>query len=221
MGAKSVLIYHQNNRELNILTNFLKNKGFELSLVQYSESTLSEVQKKMPDLILLSTKEDATSELDFCYQLKSRKETEQIFIVVYSNTKQEELLVRALEAGADDFIFQPINQRLLIGKLNAILRRKPEEKKYSEGFWIDKERFLIINNGEEYQLPKKEFEILNLLSEKPNKVFTREEIKNNLWENSSNVRGRTIDVHIRKIREKIGLDLIATVKGVGYKIMKA
>ena len=160
------------------------------------------------------------NEIEFCHYLKSEKATEDTFVVLLSNKKEEEKLISALEAGADDFIYEPVTHRVLFSRLKAILKRKKwsSNKDYHGEFVIDKDRYLIFRNGAEYILPKKEFQILSLLNSKPEKVFTRDEIKNTLWENFEKVRGRTIDVHIRKIREKIGEDIITTVKGVGYRL---
>ena len=125
-----------------------------------------------------------------------------------------------MDSGADDFVFQPVQQRVLLSRIKAILKRKKLSTAdfKDQALVIDKERYLIIRNGVEFYLPKKEFEILSLLHTKPNKVFSREEIRNAIWDNFEKVRGRTVDVHIRKIREKIGDELISTVKGVGYRL---
>lgn len=220
MAGNNLLVLNENNRELNGLIDFLKKSGFETEMAKYDNGFIDKIKKLNPDLILMSVDSYVSSTISLCKSLKSNKTTEAIFVVLLSNNKEEEIQIKGLEAGADDFVFQPITQRVLLSRLKALLKRKKwsSAAKETEELFIDEERYLILRRGEKIYLPKKEFQILSLLYSKPNKIFTREEIKNTLWENFDQVRGRTIDVHIRKIREKIGEDIVATVKGIGYRL---
>lgn len=216
-------MWNDNKREIDHLSVFFTNNGFNTSVTNDFNELLKRVSSEDPDLILLSVDSFSKNGLELCELIKSEKRTENIFVVFMSNRKEEDVQVLGLNAGADDFLVLPITQRLLLKRINALLKRKRSKssKKLGKGFMIDKERYLIIRNGEEFFLPQKEFQILSLLYSKPHKVFSREEIKNSIWENFEQVRGRTIDVHIRKIREKIGEDIILTIKGEGYRLRVA
>ena len=220
MAGNNLLIVKENNRDFNGMIEFLNSNGFKTSIASNDKEFIEKTTKSSPDLILMSIDGNSFDTIKLCQLLKSNKNTEAIFIVLLSTRKEEEIQIKGLEAGADDFVFQPITQRVLLSRLKALLKRRKWKgvDDESEELFIDEERFLIIRKGQEIYLPKKEFQILSLLYSKPNKVFTREEIKNSLWENFEQVRGRTIDVHIRKIREKIGEDIVATVKGIGYRL---
>ncbi|MEO0404091.1 MAG: response regulator transcription factor, partial [Bacteroidota bacterium] len=133
--------------------------------------------------------------------------------------------IAGFDAGADDYITKPIKPRVLVSRVKALLRRKdssegPAKSKKLKGISIDKERYIVLKDGQELSLPKKEFELLALLTSQPGRVFTRESILSNVWGNDVIVGDRTIDVHIRKLREKLGDDFFKTVKGVGYKFQE-
>jgi two-component system alkaline phosphatase synthesis response regulator PhoP len=132
---------------------------------------------------------------------------------------EDETQVIALESGADAFWVQPMAQWVMLRRIKALMRRKKQKSpRLTKALYIDYDRYLIIKDNREIFLPKKEFQLLSLLYSKPKKVFSREEIKSFLWNNSDSVKTRTIDVHIRKIREKVGEDAITTVQGIGYKL---
>ena len=158
--------------------------------------------------------------IDLCHRLKQKEDAEDFFIILISKRKEDFSMIAGLDSGADDFVFHPVQKRVLLSRIKALLKRKKLKQLDWENqtLIIDRDRYLIIKEGTEFYLPKKEFEILSLLYSKPNKVFSREEIKNAIWDNFEKVRGRTVDVHIRKIREKIGDELISTVKGIGYRL---
>lgn len=220
MTSNNLLVLHENRREINSLADFLSINGFKISKVSTETELAHKIETIQPDLIMLPVETSSPKGIELCQLIKSKQNTKNIFVVLLSNKKEEETQIKGLEAGADDFLVQPVPRRVLLSRLKALLKRKKWKSldTSSEIFLIDEERYLIIRNGVEFYLPKKEFEILSLLYSKPNKVFTRDEIKNSLWENFERVRGRTIDVHIRKIREKIGEDIIITVKGIGYRL---
>ena len=158
--------------------------------------------------------------------LKNLRERGQTLAVLMLTARGEEYSqVAGFDAGADDYITKPIKPKVLVSKVKALLRRLKDDKKEVEDIVkvgeivINREEYKIVNNGEEMVLPRKEFELLSLLTSKPNKVFKREVILDKVWGNEVVVGGRTIDVHIRKLREKIGDDHFKTVKGVGYKFV--
>jgi len=220
MGRHRITLVDDKKKNFNSFADFLGSDDFIVDAVSAESELLEKVRQKQTDLIILPVELQGNNGIDFCHSIKNSKEGKHIFIVLVSKRKEEVSLIQGLESGADDFLFHPIHERVLLSRLKAILKRKSwnviEER--SQSLVIDYDRYLIIAQGKEYYLPKKEFEILSLLNSKPNKVFSRDEIKNAVWENFEKVRGRTVDVHIRKIREKIGESLIATVKGVGYRL---
>tara|TARA_R110000868_G_C10916006_1_gene765314 strand:+ start:392 stop:1066 length:675 start_codon:yes stop_codon:yes gene_type:complete len=220
MAANKILIVNESKQEFISLAKFLEKEGLKIESVENSKLLRSKIKEFEPDIILLPLDLSTSNGIDLCQRLKTEESIDKTFIILFSNRKEEFALIAGLESGADDFLFQPIHERLLLSRIKALLRRKKWDSKdlKEQALIIDHERYLIIKDGVEYYLPKKEFEILSLLFSKPNKVFSREEIKNAIWENFEKVRGRTVDVHIRKIREKIGEGLIATVKGVGYRL---
>ncbi len=220
MANNYILVLDNNKKDLKELTDFLNENKFTVKSIDKSDSLAKEFDVKTPDLLILPVELEKINGIDLCSQLKSKKNTENIFVILISKKKEEFSLIAALDSGADDFLFHPIHLRVLLSRIKALLKRKNWEGRYSENeeLVIDTERYIVIKKGKEFYLPKKEFEILSLLKSKPNKVFSRDEIKNSLWTNFEQVRGRTVDVHIRKIREKIGEELISTVKGVGYRL---
>jgi len=145
-------------------------------------------------------------------------------VIAFLSARSEDYSqIAGFQAGADDYITKPVKPRVLVKKIEALLRRKGSDgAKVAEieGFKIDKDRYLVVKEGEEISLPKKEFELISLLASKPGHVFTREAILSSVWGQEVVVGDRTIDVHIRKLREKIGADRIKTVKGVGYKFIE-
>lgn len=162
--------------------------------------------------------------IEACEQIRKIPELQQVIITFLTARGEDYSQVAGFEAGADDYITKPIKPKLLVSKVKALLRRLKSEESGNEstlninGIEINREEYKIIKDGEEIVLPRKEFELLYLLASKPGKVFKREEILDRVWGNEVVVGGRTIDVHIRKLREKIGDDVFKTIKGVGYKI---
>lgn len=215
----SVLIVQEENRESS-LSEFLIKEGFTVFKLDKADKIELQLQDKKPDLLLLPVELKEGNGIDLCHQLKQLEDATNLFIILISKKKEDFSLIAGLDSGADDFVFQPVQERVLVSRIRALLKRKRiySSDWHDQALIIDKDRYLIIKKGKEYYLPKKEFEILSLLYSKPNKVFSREEIKNAIWDNFEMVRGRTVDVHIRKIREKIGDELISTIKGVGYRL---
>jgi len=161
--------------------------------------------------------------IETCEKIRVTPGLEGITIAFLTALNEDYAEITGFNAGADDFINKPIKPHVLLSRVKALLRRNSGasindlENIEAGGIIIDKERYIVIQNGKEFSIPRKEFELLTLLMSKPNKVFTRDEIMNKIWGEEVVVGDRTIDVHIRKLREKIGENLIDTVKGVGYK----
>ena len=182
---------------------------------------LDKIQSFNPDLILLDVMMPNMDGIEVCEKIKTDPNNKNIFICFLTARSEDYSQIAGLEAGGDDYVSKPIKPKVLISRLNAILRRKiqDEPKKEHNGIEINREKYVVLKKGIEIQLPKKEFELLSLLFSKPNFVFRREEILNHVWGTDIVVGNRTIDVHIRKLREKLGDHHIATVKGIGYKFI--
>jgi two-component system alkaline phosphatase synthesis response regulator PhoP len=208
---------------LEFLSYNLRKEGFVVSVAGNGREAIAKAALEVPHLIVLDVMMPEMDGIETCTELKQIPSLKNTLIVFLTARGEDYSQISGFDAGADDYITKPVKPRLLISRLKALLRRYPEnspdqpESFNVKGFVIDSERFLVVNNGQEVILPKKEFELLRLLASKPNKVFTREEIFSRVWGDNVIVGDRTIDVHIRKIREKIGLEVIRTVKGVGYK----
>lgn len=208
---------------LEFLSYNLRKEGFVVSVAGNGREAIAKAALEVPHLIVLDVMMPEMDGIETCTELKQIPSLKNTLIVFLTARGEDYSQISGFDAGADDYITKPVKPRLLISRLKALLRRYPEnspeqpESFNVKGFVIDSERFLVVNNGQEVILPKKEFELLRLLASKPNKVFTREEIFSRVWGDNVIVGDRTIDVHIRKIREKIGLEIIRTVKGVGYK----
>lgn len=220
MSKHRILLVHNNKQEFSTLKNFLGAEDFEVNAVADEIALEENLGEFQPDLIMLPVELSSKSGIELCEEIKQKQDYSDIFIVLLSQKKEDHNLIAGLESGADDFLFQPVHERVLLSRLKALLKRRQNKIAHKEetALIIDQDRYLIIAKGVEYYLPKKEFEILSLLNSRPSKVFSRDEIKNAIWDNFEKVRGRTVDVHIRKIREKIGAGLITTVKGVGYRL---
>jgi two-component system alkaline phosphatase synthesis response regulator PhoP len=182
-------------------------------------------QREKPDLIILDIMMPKMDGVELCRLIRSNEELKNTLVTFLTARDEEYSQIAALDIGGDDYITKPIRPRVLVSRIKALLRRKfsgtievPEEMWLEFGdLRIDKEKVMIIKQGNQIDLARKELELLMLLVSKPGKVFTREEIFNKIWGNDVIVGNRTIDVHIRKLREKIGDDFIKTIKGIGYK----
>lgn len=216
-----ILVVDDENDILEFIQYNLKKEGYDVHLAHNGQDAIYVARKIKPDLILLDVMMPVMDGIEACKQLKSDSDFEKTFIVFLTARSEEYSEIAGFNAGADDYISKPIKPRVLISRINAILRRKSKEvmeAKLTVGdIVIDRETFLVYKHGSKIQLARKEFELLYLLASKPGKVFTREYILEKVWGDEVLVVDRTIDVHIRKLREKIGDDYIGTVKGVGYK----
>ncbi len=220
----SILVVDDEPDILEFISYNLKKEGFNVQVAANGVQGLKAVEKSPPDLILLDIMMPEMDGVEFCRVLRTRKENENIIVAFLTARNEDFTQIAALDIGGDDFITKPIRPRVLISRIKALLRRSHQEQDESAkdviqlgDFVIDKEKVKVTIDGKTIDLAKKEFELLYLLASKPGRVFTREEIFNKIWGTEVIVGNRTIDVHIRKVREKIGEDYIRTVKGIGYK----
>ncbi|MFA6260250.1 MAG: response regulator transcription factor [Bacteroidia bacterium] len=216
-----ILVVDDEDDILEFIQYNLKKEGYEVYLAHNGQEALQQAGKIKPDLILLDVMMPVLDGIETCKQIKSDPALSKIFVVFLTARSEEYSELAGFNAGADDYIAKPIKPRVLISRINAILRRTNKEAvetKITAGdLVIDRETFLVYKHGQKIQLARKEFELLYLLAGKPGKVFTRENILEKVWGDDVLVVDRTIDVHIRKLREKLGDEFIGTVKGVGYK----
>lgn len=208
---------------LEFLSYNLKKEGFVVSTSNNGKEALELAKKEIPDLIILDVMMPDMDGMETCHQIREMPQLKNVLIAFLTARGEDYSQISGFEAGADDYIAKPIKPRVLISRIKALLRRRKsgETPVISEtaevgGIKIDRERYLVTQNGNEINLPKKEFELLALLTSKPGKVFTREVILEKVWGGEVVVGDRTIDVHIRKLREKLGDNYFRTVKGVGY-----
>lgn len=219
-------ILSSNLSELETTEKVFKEQGYEVYTYSVvNENSINSIYKTHPDIILLDLDVDNSDGIELCHQLKSENVLNS-FIVLYAKHQEDYIQIEAFKAGADDYIIRPINPRLLLKKVEALLKRKPQKFQndnrakivsYNK-LKIDRESYLVSLDGKKISLPRKEFEMLYLLINTPNKVFSREEIFQKVWKENDCLNTRIIDVHIRKIREKIGDSIIKTIKGVGYQL---
>jgi len=208
---------------LEIIMHALKKEGFEVHIAANGFQALEQTRKIKPDLILMDVMMPLMDGMEACRQLKEDNDTKNIPIVFLTARSEEFAELAGFEAGADDYISKPIRPRVLMSRLKAILRRGNAIQNTTHetidfgDLKIDRERFVIEFKGKSLQFPRKEFELLSFLASRPGRVFSRDEILENVWGNEVLVVDRTIDVHVRKIREKLEDRYIYTVKGVGYK----
>ncbi len=210
---------------LEIVSYNLSSEGYEVFTAKNGIEGVAKAKKKTPHLIILDVMMPEMDGIEACEIIRSTPGLENTIITFLTARGEDYSQVAGFDAGADDYITKPIKPKVLLSKVKALLRRLKEEKAEVEdivkvgNIVINREEYKIVNNGEEIVLPRKEFELLSLLTSKPNKVFKREVILDKVWGNEVVVGGRTIDVHIRKLREKIGDHHFKTVKGVGYKFV--
>ena len=208
---------------LEIVEYNLKNEGYKVYTASSGIEGVSLAKEVKPDLILLDVMMPEMDGIEACDQIRKIPSLEHTIIAFLTARGEDYSQVAGFEAGADDYITKPVKPKVLTSRLKALLRRRPTagqkvpERMNLGDLTIDPERYHIELAGNVLDLPRKEFELLSLLACKPGRVFLREEIMDRIWGTSVIVGGRTIDVHIRKLREKIGDDRIKTVKGVGYK----
>ncbi len=224
MGAtkEKILLVDDEPDIIDLITYNLEKEGYHIKSASNGRDAIGIAKEFIPDLILLDVMMPDMDGIETCVELRDIDRLNGSVIAFLTARGEDYSQIAGFDAGADDYISKPIKPRVLLSRIQALLRRKGTTEVVSEtaevgGIVIDKEKYLVLQDGNEMSLPKKEFELLALLISKPGRVFTREIILNTVWGNDVVVGDRTIDVHIRKLREKIGSDFIKTVKGVGYK----
>lgn len=219
-NCKKILIADDEPDILEIIGFNLINEGYEIYKATNGDEAIEKAKQINPDLIILDIMMPKKTGIEVCKILRSQPAFTNTLIIFLTALNDETSHIKGLDTGADDYISKPVSTKVLLSRVNAIFRRitKEEEKVIAiDNMVINPTQFLVTINKEEKILAKKEFELLYLLASKPGKVFLRNEILNTVWGTEVIVGDRTIDVHIRKIRQKLNLDCITTVKGVGYK----
>lgn len=207
---------------LELLKYNLEKNGYDVKIASNGFLAVEIAKKFIPDLVLLDIMMPKMDGVETCRQLREIPELQKTFIIFLTARAEEYSEVAAFDVGADDYITKPIKPRALMSRINALFRRDskknaPVNTIVAGDLTIDRTSYTIKVDNREINLPKKEFELLFFLAQNPNKVFSREDLLQNIWGSDVYVLARTVDVHIRKVREKIGDDYITTVKGVGYK----
>jgi two-component system alkaline phosphatase synthesis response regulator PhoP len=219
--AKKILIADDEPDILEIISYNLGKEGYEVYTARDGNEAIERARQLHPDLIILDIMMPRKTGVEVCQILRSQPLFQDTLIIFLTALSDEASQIRGLETGADDYVSKPISPKVLISRVNALFRRTGS-KETGKGIQlgnieIDPVKFMVTVDGREVVLAKKEFELLYLLASKPGRVFLRNEILSQVWGNDVIVGDRTIDVHIRKVRQKLGIDCITTVKGVGYK----
>jgi two-component system alkaline phosphatase synthesis response regulator PhoP len=225
MGNKQmhkVLVVDDEEPILELLRYNLEKSGYEVKTALDGARAVDIAKKFIPDLVLLDIMMPKMDGVETCRLLRDIPELQKTFVVFLTARSEEYSEVAAFDVGADDYINKPIKPRALMSRISALFRRDSKKSSPSntitvDDLTIDRTSYTIKVSGKEINLPKKEFELLFFLAQNPNKVFSREDLLQNIWGSDVYVLARTVDVHIRKVREKIGDNYITTVKGVGYK----
>jgi two-component system alkaline phosphatase synthesis response regulator PhoP len=218
-----ILLVDDEDDVLEFLSYNIRKEGYEVYTANDGIKGLQKAIEIVPHLIILDVMMPEMDGIETCREIKQVPQLANTIIVFLTARGEEYSQIAGFDAGADDYVTKPVKPRLLVSRIKALLRRHRSETEQSGnqldlgGMIIDRERYIVLLDGEEISLPKKEFELLQLLASKPSKVFTRDEIFSKVWGDNVIVGDRTIDVHIRKIREKLGVNNIKTIKGVGYK----
>jgi two-component system alkaline phosphatase synthesis response regulator PhoP len=219
---QKVLVVDDEESILELLKYNLEKGGYEVKIASDGSKAVEIAKKFTPDLVLLDIMMPKMDGVETCRLIREIPEMQQAFVVFLTARSEEYSEVAAFDVGADDYITKPIKPRALMSRISALFRRdskkSPQNSLINIGdLTIDRTSYTIKVKNKEINLPKKEFELLYFLAQNPNKVFSREDLLQNIWGSDVYVLARTVDVHIRKVREKIGEDYITTVKGVGYK----
>lgn len=228
--VNKILLVDDENDILEFVSYNLRKEGYEVFTSSNGKDAIVKAREVKPQLIILDVMMPGMDGIETCEEMRKIPDLKNAVIAFLTARAEDYSQIAGFEAGADDYINKPIKPKVLISRVKALLKRSditssnPERTQQNNemvlqegGLVINREKYNVINQGEEINLPRKEFELLALLASKPDKVFTRDEIYSMVWGDDIIVGDRTIDVHIRKLREKIGEDHIRTIKGVGYK----
>jgi two-component system alkaline phosphatase synthesis response regulator PhoP len=218
---KKILIVDDEPDILEIIGFNLEKEGFIVYKAVDGNDAISKAQKLLPDLIILDVMMPYKTGIEVCGILRQNPQLREKPIILLTAINDEQTHIRGLESGADDYVNKPISPKVLVSRVNSLFRRTKnidlDKSIEIGGILIDPVKFTVTSNGKNVVLAKKEFELLRLLASKPGRVFLRDEILQMVWGNDVIVGDRTIDVHVRKVRQKMETDCISTVKGVGYK----
>jgi len=222
ISSIKILVVDDDPDIVEILKYNLKNSGYSVKSAGNGVEAIKKAKKFIPDIILMDVMMPEMSGIEACEEIKNIDQLSQAIIIFLSARSEDYTQISAYDAGADDYISKPVKPKILLKKISNIAKKINSEKNAPKiidlgSIKINKEEYVVIKDKKEILLPRKEFELLFLLATKPEKVFTREEIMNKVWGTQVVVGDRTIDVHVRKLREKIGEKHIKTLKGVGYK----
>ena len=218
-----VLLVDDEQDILDLLKYNLEKEGFVVETASNGRLAVQAFETFQPQLILMDVMMPEMDGMEACREIRDLPNGSEVIIAFLTARNEDYSQMAGFESGGDDYIAKPIKPRILVSKVKAWLKRWEQKADATStgvgtgGLVIDKEKYVVTNNGEVFHLPKKEFELLALLVSAPGRVFTREYILNAVWGNDVIVGDRTIDVHIRKLREKLGEELFKTIKGVGYK----
>lgn len=218
-----ILLIDTDSEIIATVTAALESEGFTVISSTNSRQAIQFAIDELPQLVLVDVLMPELDGIDICIELRNKPELENTLIVFHTERNEDYSQIAAFNAGADDYIIKPVKPRVLVSRLKALLKRHSSHQAEIDtskltGLTIDRERYLIFLEGAEIILPRKEFELLSLLSTSPRKVFTRKEISQLIWGYEIYSKNRTIDVHIRKLREKLGDKYIKTIKGIGYSL---
>ncbi|MBK7691874.1 MAG: response regulator transcription factor [Bacteroidetes bacterium] len=215
-----VLVVDDEKDILQIVKYNLELHGYEVETAENGVDAITKLGIFKPDLVLLDIMMPHKDGIQTCIEIRANPDFDDTIIIFLTALSDEKSEIRGLELGADDYIAKPIKPKLLVSRIHSAFRRITKDDSSVIIFpdlEINREKFLVVHKGKEVSLPRKEFELFSLLASKPGRVFLRNEILDKVWGNEVIVGDRTIDVHVRKIRQKLNADFISTVKGVGYK----
>ena len=219
---KKILIVDDEKDILEFLSYNLKKEGFSIYTASDGSEGLEKTKKIKPDLIIVDLMMPKMNGIEMCENIRDDKKLSNVIILFLTARSEDYTQIAALDSGADDFIKKPIKPKLLISKVKSLMRRFSLNKNLKnyihKDVELDIEKYTVKIKGDNINLARKEFDLLKLLINQPGKVYTREEILNDVWGNDIHVLDRTIDVHINRLRDKLGQKFIETVKGIGYKI---
>ncbi|MGB1348037.1 MAG: response regulator transcription factor [Flavobacteriales bacterium] len=224
MGKQRILLVDDEPDILEFIEYNLVNEGYDVHTAGNGRVGVEMAKKLLPDLVLLDVMMPEMDGMEACAEIREHGPLAQTVVAFLTARGEDYSQIAGFEAGADDYILKPIKPKVLVSRVQALLRRKKNSGYVGgnydgTGLMIDPERYVVMHQGQELNLPKKEFELLSLLASQPGKVFSREKILASVWGTDVVVGDRTIDVHIRKLREKLGDEYFKTVKGVGYKFV--
>jgi two-component system alkaline phosphatase synthesis response regulator PhoP len=222
LSKQTILVVDDEQDLLDLIEYNLRQEGYEVILAEDGQEGIQKAREHMPDLLLLDIMMPQMDGIEVCDRMREDPDLSHIPIIFLTARSDEKTEIEGLNKGADDYITKPISTNKLVSRIKAVLRRFEEtqeqvQKLQVHDLEIDKDRYIVTRGEEEFQLPRKEFELLYYLASKKGKVRDRQTLLNKVWGDNIYVVDRTVDVHVRKIREKLGDHYIETVKGVGYR----